>query len=102
MDGVGNKTQEQGLTQRELVNILFRYYAVLKIAKVYEFNNEMVQDQIGKLYASLQVPLEREGEIVIRLRQNSVYVNGVRVKFDYSNYHVFKFLSGDFLQGPRS
>jgi putative nucleotidyltransferase with HDIG domain len=96
LDGVGNKTQEQGLTQRELVNILFRYYAVLKIAKVYEFNNEMVQDQIGKLYASLQVPLEREGEIVIRLRQNSVYVNGVRVKFDYSNYHVFKFLSGDF------
>jgi len=95
-DEVDSKTQEQGLTQRELVNILFRYYAVLKIAKVYEFNNEMVQDQIGKLYASLQEPLQREGEIVLRLRQNSVYVNGVRVKFDYSNYHVFKFLSGDF------
>lgn len=87
---------EQGLTQRDLVNILFRYHAVLKIAKVYEFNNEMVQDQISKLFASLQAPLEREGEIVLRLRHNSVYINGVRVKFDYSSYHVFKFISADF------
>jgi putative nucleotidyltransferase with HDIG domain len=93
---VDKNGREQRSTQRELVSVLFRYYAVLKIAKVYEFNNEMVQDHIGKLYASLQELLEREGEIVLRLRQKSVYINGVRVKFDYSNYHVFKFLSGDF------
>jgi putative nucleotidyltransferase with HDIG domain len=95
-DAVNQKSPEQELTQRDLINVLFRYHAVLKIAKVYDFNNEMVQDQIGKLYAGLQELLEREGEVVLRLRQNSVYINGVRIKFDYSNYHVFKFLSGDF------
>jgi nitric oxide reductase activation protein len=93
---MAEEIREQALTQKELVNILFRYHAVLKIAKVYEFNNEMVQDQIGKLYTSLHETLEREGDVVLRLRQSSVYINGVRVKFDYSNYHVFKFIFADF------
>ncbi len=89
-------SHDQELTQKELVNILWRFHAVLKIAKVYDFNNLNVQDQIGILYTSLQDALDREGEIVLRLRQNSLFVNGVRVKFDYSNYHVYKFLSNEF------
>lgn len=91
------KTPEKaGLTQRDLVNILLRYHAILKIAKVYDFNNQIVQDQIQQFYDRLGDGLEKEGEVVIRVRQNSIYVNGVRVKFDYSNYHIFKFLWNDF------
>lgn len=91
------KTQEKaGLAQRDLVNILLRYHAVIKIGKVYDFNNQMVQDQLRQLYARLGDALEREGEIVLRIRQNSIYVNGVRVKFDYSNYHICKSLWNDF------
>jgi HD-GYP domain-containing protein (c-di-GMP phosphodiesterase class II) len=85
--------QEKELTQKDLVNILLRFHALLKIAKVYDFNNLNVQDQIKLLYAGLCDALEREGEIVLRLRQNSFFVNGVRVKFDYSNYHIYKSLS---------
>jgi putative nucleotidyltransferase with HDIG domain len=91
-----HEVEERELTQKELVNILFRFHAVLKIAKVYDFNNLNVQDQLKLLYAGLADALEREGEIVLRVRQNSVFVNGVRVKFDYSNYHIYKFLSNEF------
>jgi HD-GYP domain-containing protein (c-di-GMP phosphodiesterase class II) len=94
---VDKQTREKaGMAQRDLVNILMRYHAVLKIGKVYDFNNQMVQDQIQQLYSRLSDGLSREGEIVIRLRQNSIYVNGERVKFDYSNYHVYKFLWNEF------
>jgi HD-GYP domain-containing protein (c-di-GMP phosphodiesterase class II) len=90
------KTREGGLTQRELANILLRYHAVLKVARVYDFNNQIVQEQIQHLYAGLNAALEREGEVVIRRRENAIYINGTRVKFDYSNYHIYKSLSNEF------
>jgi len=90
------KTREGGLTQHELANILLRYHAVLKVARVYDFNNQIVQEQIQHLYAGLKAALEQEGEVVIRRRENAIYINGTRVKFDYSNYHIYKFLSNEF------
>jgi HD-GYP domain-containing protein (c-di-GMP phosphodiesterase class II) len=91
------KTQkEEGLTQRELANILLRWHAVLKVARVYDFNNQIVQEQIQQLYAGLSDVLGREGEVVLRRRENAIYINGIRVKFDYSNYHIYKFLAGEF------
>ncbi len=90
------KTPKGALAQKDMVNILVRYHAVLKIGKVYDFNNQMLQNHIQHLYACLNDALEREGEIIVRVRQTSIYVNGVRVKFDYANYHVYKFLCPDF------
>ncbi|MDH7511389.1 MAG: HD domain-containing protein [Clostridiales bacterium] len=90
-------TQEKtGLAQKELVHLLLRTFAVLKIGKVYDFGNQIVQDQFTQLYSALKGALETEGEIVLRVRQNAILVNGVRVKFDYSNYHIFKSLCADF------
>ncbi len=95
MGEVEKKKKEEGLTQRELVNILLRYHAVLKVARVYDFNNQIVQEQFQQLFAGLNAALEREGEVVLRRRENAIYINGTRVKFDYSNYHIYKFLSSD-------
>lgn len=90
------RTQEKaGPAQKDMIGVLIRYHSILKIGKVYDFHNRMVQDQIHQLYERLREILETEGEVVIRLRQNSILVNGNRVKFDYSNYHVYKFLSND-------
>jgi len=93
---MAKETKEEGLTQRELVNILLRYHAVVKVAKVYEFSNQIVQEQIQLLFDGLSAALEQEGEVVLRRRENSIFVNGVRIKFDYSNYHIYKFISNDF------
>jgi len=88
--------KEEGLTQRVLVNLLFRYHAVVKVSRVYDFSNQIVQEQIQQLYDGLTAALEKEGEVVLRRRENSIFVNGVRVKFDYSNYHIYKFVSAEF------
>jgi HD-GYP domain-containing protein (c-di-GMP phosphodiesterase class II) len=96
MAGVEKKTKEEGLTQRELVNILLRFHAVLKVARVYELNNQIVQEQIQHLYDGLSAALEKEGEVVLRRRENSLYINGIRIKFDYANYHIYKFISNEF------
>jgi len=90
------KPERGGPVQRDVLHLLFRYHAVLKIGKVYDFHNQIVQDQIKQLYSALREILEREGEVVLRARLNAIYANGVRVKFDYSSYHVYKFLWADF------
>ena len=96
MTGVEKKTKEEGLSQRALVNILLRYHAVVKVARVYDFSNQIVQEQIQQLYDGITAALEKEGEVVLRRRENSIFVNGVRVKFDYSNYHIYKFVASEF------
>ena len=87
--------QEKELTQKESVDILTRLQVVLKIAKVYETNNRIVLDQMEQFFAILHDALGREGELVLRLRQNALYLKGLRVKFDYSNYHIYKFLQNE-------
>ncbi len=87
--------QEKELTQKESIDILTRLQAVLKISKVYEPNNQIALDQTDQFFAALNNVLGREGEIVLRLRQNALYMKGIRIKFDFSNYHVYKFLHGE-------
>jgi len=87
--------QEKELTQKEAVDILTRLQVVLKISKVYDSNNRIVLDQLEQFFLALNDALGREGEIVLRLRQNCLYLKGVRVKFDYSNYHVYKYLQNE-------
>ncbi len=90
------KRTDKAKSLRDLVQILLRYHAVLKIGRVYDFNNQLLQEQVRQLYLRLCGVIETEGEIVLRLRQGSIYVNGIRVKFDYSNYHVCRFVANDF------
>jgi len=87
--------QEKELTQKVAVDILMRLHAVLKLARLYEPNNQIVVDHIEQYHQALSEALEREGEIVLRLQLNALYMKGVRIKFDYSNYHIYKFLRGE-------
>jgi len=87
--------QEKELTQKESVDILTRLQVVLKIARVYESNNLIALEQMDQFFTKLNDALAREGEIVLRLQQNAFYMKGLRVKFDYSNYHVYKFLQSE-------
>jgi HD-GYP domain-containing protein (c-di-GMP phosphodiesterase class II) len=87
--------QEKELTQKESVDILTRLQVVLKISRVYESNNLVVLEQMDQFFMKLNDALAREGEIVLRQQQNAFYMKGLRVKFDYSNYHVYKFLQNE-------
>ncbi len=77
---------------RSAIEILTRFQIVYKIAKIYEANNLIFLRQIKILYNMVQVALAGEGEAFFKIRQGTIFFNRVRLKFGFSNYHVFKFV----------
>ncbi len=84
------------VAHRSAIEILTRFQIVLKIAKIYESNNLIFLRQIKILYNMIQVALKREAEVFFNLRQGTLFFNRVRLKFGFSNYHLFKFIVGEF------
>jgi HD-GYP domain-containing protein (c-di-GMP phosphodiesterase class II) len=81
---------------QELVrDVLTRFHLVLKIAKVYETGNRLVQEHIGPLYRALTLLLHAEGGAVLRVHHNALFFNRTRLRFDLSNQHVHKFIAGE-------
>jgi len=77
-------------------DILYRFYVVLKIAKIHEANNANFQDQILSLIKALKDPLHRYGRILIQVRRNAFFINFNRVRFHYSDFHINKSLLAEF------
>lgn len=73
-----------------------RIQAALRIAKVYEPHNAIFQDQINRLHPTLRESVEREGAAVLRFKHGSFFFNRVSLKFDFTNYFVFKNLAAEF------
>lgn len=88
---------ETTFRSKEAVEILTRLYVSLKLVKVFEPNNDNILGQIAALDGLLQKHLQREGEVRIRLVQNYLFLGRLRLKFDYSNYHVYKFFVEEFM-----
>jgi len=84
------------VAHRSAIEILTRFQIVFKIAKIYESNNLIFLHQIKILYNMIQVALKREAEAFFKLRQGTLFFNRVRLKFGFSNYHLFKFIVGEF------
>jgi hypothetical protein len=72
--------------------ILIRLSSALKTAQIYEPNNLTFLRQINLLFTTVTDALKDENEVMFQLRENTLFFNSVRVKFDFSNYHSFKFL----------
>jgi len=82
--------------QKEALEILFHFQVVFKLAKFYEPNNRILQEQMDVFFSRLEERLGEEGEIQIFISQNSVFLNRTRVKFDFTAYPVYKFMIGEF------
>jgi len=67
---------------------LFRFYIVLKIAKIHEPNNIIFQEQLHRFLASLDVFFRAQGRIDLQIRRNAIFINRTRVKFSYADYHI--------------
>lgn len=80
------------VAHRSAIEILTRFQIVFKIAKIYEANNFIFLRQVKILFNMIQVSLKREGEAFFKLRQGTLFFNRIRLKFGFSNYHVFKFV----------
>ncbi len=77
-------------------DILYRFYVVLKIAKIHDSNNANFQDQIQALLNALKDHLHRQGRILIQVRRNAFFINFNRIRFQYSDFHINKSLLAEF------
>lgn len=87
---------EKTLTHKEALEVLVRLFVILKLAKVFKPNNDNFQDQLRALNGLLQKKLQMDGEVRIRFVQNYFFLGRLRLKFDFSNYHVYKYFLGEF------
>ncbi len=76
--------------------IFIRFSSAMKVAQIYEPNNLTFIRQINLLFNLIQNILQKEGKAVFQFRENTLFFNTTRVKFDFSSYHNFKFLADEF------
>jgi len=68
---------------RELVKQL---YASMKTAQIYDPNNDMFLKQSRALMNVVSDILEREGEVQLKFKGGHIFVNEVRLRFDFEGY----------------
>ena len=87
-----NREREKKIGKKA-VDILQGMYMAHKNIRIYDLNNLLVHSQISSVYDEIQDLLKSEGEVNFTLRLSTLYLNGVKVLFSFSNYYLFKFLS---------
>ncbi|MQY61068.1 HD domain-containing protein [bacterium] len=68
----------------------------MKVAQIYEPNNLTFIRQLNLLFNLIQNIIRKEEKAVFQFRENTLFFNNSRVKFDFSSYHNFKFLADEF------
>jgi HD-GYP domain-containing protein (c-di-GMP phosphodiesterase class II) len=76
--------------------IFIRLSSAMKVAQIYEPNNLTFIRQLNLLFNLIQNIISKEGKAVFQFRENTLFFNNSRVKFDFSSYHNFKFLADEF------
>jgi HD-GYP domain-containing protein (c-di-GMP phosphodiesterase class II) len=98
----GTPVGDPKVLARDAVEMLIRFYVVIKNARVYEPNNEMFQEQAGALFASIDSFLKEKKEASFQVRQSSLFCNGVRLKFVLATYPIFKSVLEEFREHDTS
>jgi HD-GYP domain-containing protein (c-di-GMP phosphodiesterase class II) len=87
-----NREREKRIGKKA-IDILQGMYMAHKNIRIYDLNNLLVQSQISSVYDEIRNLLKSDEEANFTLRLSTVYLNGVKVLFSFSNYYLFKFLS---------
>jgi putative nucleotidyltransferase with HDIG domain len=87
---------EKASLSKTIEEVFIRFSSALKTAQIYAPNNLTFVNQNNLLFSLIQNIITSEGEALFQFRENTLFFNSVRVKFDFSSYHRFKFLSEGF------
>lgn len=77
----------------ELINRLFMFF---RTSKIYDPNNILFKRQVSEFVNEVKKILEREEVLTLRISQTVFYLNKTKIKFGFSNYHLFKFINQEF------
>jgi len=73
---------------------LVTLYTSLRSLKLYPLENSQVQKSLDELTAAVNVLLEREKEIELRVTGEFIFVNATRLRLDLDNYASFSHVLG--------
>ncbi len=73
-------------------DLVVQLYASIKTAQIYEQNNEMFVNQSERLFDLVSEIVQKEGEIVLVNKGGYLFLNELRLKFDFGNYAGSKFI----------
>jgi len=73
------------------IDIIHHINRAFRTSKIYEPNNRIFLRQIKLLHQHIQNIHKIQEESAFILRQNSLLFNNMKLKFNYSNYYLFKF-----------
>ncbi len=88
--GAAIPAQDTRLVNRAGVQLLVRFHGAYKAARIYEPNNEMFQDRVDVFARCLERLSGGAPETVVRVRFDSFFVNGIRLKYNLAAYGVLK------------
>jgi HD-GYP domain-containing protein (c-di-GMP phosphodiesterase class II) len=81
---------------KEGLRIAFRFNRAFRTSIIYESNNYIYLRQINLLYNQIKAALKLYGKAILTLKQNSLEFNNRKLKFSFSDYHIFKFIQDEF------
>ena len=84
------------ISPHEAMEVFINFHVAYRQARVYEKNNVQFQKRIRLLFDTFQKILRTGEEVQIRIVQDSVFLNRIRLKFDFSNFHVYRFILEEF------
>ena len=90
-----HKEREKKVSKKA-IDILQGLYMASKNIRIYDLNNHLVIAQISSVFDEIQDLLNSEKEAIFILRLSTLYLNGIKVLFSFTNYYLFKFLSSQF------
>jgi len=77
-------------------DLLRRFYGASRVAQIYDPSNETFKRHMDSFYGAIQEFIALESDVQFRVAWLSLFLNGVRIKTDFSSFAAFKFLVDEF------
>lgn len=84
------------VTPREAMDVFINFHVVYKLSKVYGPNNRHFQERMQVFFYSLKKMSSGEAEVQIRIKEGTVFINRIRLKFNIANYPLYKYICDEF------
>ncbi len=88
--------EEKKTLSRTIEELFLRFTSTLKLAQIFEPNNESFIQQLKPLFFLIQSMLKNLGKAILQFRGNALFFNAIRIKIDFNSYQRFKFLASEF------
>jgi len=74
------------------------FISSLKIAQIYDLNNDVFLEHAQALNETLREIFRMEGEASVEVAANHIFFNGLRLPMDFASYHAYHFLIDGFFK----